>query len=596
MTPSGLGRKVTMTDNTQRAIHYLARSPLLQGVSEEILKLLDPPPETIFLKAGDTLIRKGEENSDYFVLVSGRLCAFDEEGGRLVPQLVIHPGEGVGEIALLTNEPGSATVMARLDSEVIRFPHASFLVLAAGHQGTLLQIARTAINRALGRSESKKKIGDFRSIAIVPLRLGIDTRPTANDLAQELRVYGRICLVDQESTLNLDELEENFDFVVYTAGPQANNWSRTCLLRADLVLLTATVPGSAEVGEVEDQLLRRLDRNIVGRIDLLFIHPSQWHRHSGVARWLERLSPSEHHHVRSGNRSDLARLARIIVGRANNLVLSGGGARAFAQIGALRALKEFSIPVDRVGGCSGGAAIGAIRALTEDFDDMILKLRKLFLKRRPARDVTIPFLSLLAGKKMTKIALDLFGDWRIEDLPTRYFCNSSDLGSGEIVEHFDGLVWLALRASASMPVAAPPLLRNNRVLVDGGVLDNFPIDIMRKHFSGRTLAIDVSKNEPLKVDPRWELMCPSGVEVLRAKLNPFGPSPGLPGILQVLFRTTTLASDRLSQQNREQAGFLLIPPVERFGLTDFDDFDEIVEIGYRYTISVLEKASETDSH
>jgi len=115
----------------------------------------------------------------------------------------------------------------------------------------------------------------------------------------------------------------------------------------------------------------------------------------------------------------------------------------------------------------------------------------MFPAKASRRDITIPLLSLLAGKKMTSIAFDLFEDWRIEDLPIRYFCNSSDLGSGEIVEHFDGLVWLAMRSSASMPVAAPPLLRDNRVLVDGGVLNNFPIDIMRKHFSGRILAIDV---------------------------------------------------------------------------------------------------------
>jgi len=69
----------------------------------------------------------------------------------------------------------------------------------------------------------------------------------------------------------------------------------------------------------------------------------------------------------------------------------------------------------------------------------------------------------------------------------------------------------------------------------------------------------------------------------------------MPGILEVLFRTATLASDRLAQQNREQADFLLVPPVEKFGLTDFDHFDEIVEIGYRYAIGVLEKASQMES-
>ncbi|HXJ40771.1 MAG TPA: patatin-like phospholipase family protein, partial [Bryobacteraceae bacterium] len=272
-----------------------------------------------------------------------------------------------------------------------------------------------------------------------------------------------------------------------------------------------------------------------------------------------------------------------------NVILSGGGARTFAQIGALRAFKEFGIPVDRIAGCSGGSAIGAMRALTEDFEGLALKLRDLFLRKRPAREFTLPVLSLLAGKKMTSIVFELFEGLHIEDLPTRYFCNSSDLGTGEIVEHFDGLVWHALRASGALPVTGPPLLKDNRLLVDGGVLNNLPVDIMRRHFTGRILAIDVSRHRPLKVHQHWDLRCPSGFEVLFSKLNPFGPKAELPGIIEILLRTTTLASDRLAQQNREQADFLLVPPVQKFGVTEFEAYEEIVEAGYRHTVSVLEK-------
>src|SRR5215831_4139128 len=111
-----------MSDTTERAIRYLSRSPLLQGVSEEILRIIEPPPELLSLKAGETLIRQDEKNTDYFVLVSGRLRVFKEENGARIPIGAVLPGEGVGEMALLTNEPRMATVIARLDSEVVRFP------------------------------------------------------------------------------------------------------------------------------------------------------------------------------------------------------------------------------------------------------------------------------------------------------------------------------------------------------------------------------------------------------------------------------------------------------------------------------------------
>ncbi len=577
-----------MSESTERAIRYLSRSPLLQGVSEEVLRIIEPPPEMISLKAGDTLIRQDEESTDYFVLVSGRLRVFNEQDGRLTPIGVVLPGEGVGEMALLTNEPRMATVIARLDSEVVRFPQSTFLVLAGGQPLTVLNIARTVISRSMGRHTSNaNRVSDYPSIAILPLTADIDTRLIAEKLTLELNKYGRSCAIDATFKGSLDELEERFEFVVYSAGAQPDSWARSCLLRADLVLLAASITGSAEPLQLESELLHSTDHNIVGRVDLLLLHPSRWHSDCGASRWIERLKPREFHHLRSDDGTDMARLARIIVGRANNLVLSGGGVRAFAQIGAVRALGEFGIPVDRIAGCSMGAAMGAMCALDDQFEERVRESRRLFLQRRPGRDFTLPLLSLMSGKKLTDIATNLFGASKIEDLPKRYFCVSSDLAAGEIVEHSTGLIWQALRATAAIPVIAPPLLRDGRFLVDGGVLNNLPIDIMRQRFSGNILAIDVSRPEPLVVDSRWEMKSPSGFEILRNGFGRARKRVGLPNIFEVLRRTITLASERQAQQARPQADLLFAPPVWMFRLTDFASFDRIVEIGYRYTIEAL---------
>src|SRR5215471_17852225 len=108
-----------MSEATERAIHYLVRSPLLQGVSERVLRLTTPPPEMISLRAGETLIRQGDQNTDYFLLVSGRLRVYREQDGLMTLIGNVIPGEGVGEMALLSDEPRNTTVMARLDSEVV---------------------------------------------------------------------------------------------------------------------------------------------------------------------------------------------------------------------------------------------------------------------------------------------------------------------------------------------------------------------------------------------------------------------------------------------------------------------------------------------
>ncbi|MCI0366386.1 MAG: patatin-like phospholipase domain-containing protein [Phycisphaerales bacterium] len=579
-----------MSDAFEKAILYLTRSPLLRGVSEEILRSLDPPPEVVFLRAGETLIRQGDESSDYFLLISGRLHVFAEsEGGNLKPIVNILPGEGVGEVALLTNEPRSGTVIARLDSEVVRFPQSTFLVLAVNDPLAALSIARTVINRAKRQTEIGRKHAAFPAIAMLSLTPAVDPFPLALNLKRELGAYGRSECVASDFKGDLDKLEEDFNFVIYAAGPRADAWSRKALVRADLVLLVVDVASTAEPGEIEGEMLGRMDRRVLGKLDLVLLHRDAWQRRSGAVRWLRRIHPDEHHHIRAGSAGDLARLARIIVGRANNVVLSGGGARAFAQIGALRALGEFRVPVDRIGGTSMGAAVAALRALDDGFDSAAQMMRRLFLQRRPATDYTLPLVSLLAGKKMLSIGLDVFTDWNIEDLPVRYFCISSDLGSGELIEHFDGPLWMGLRATTALPVVAPPFVKDGRMIVDGGVLNNLPIDVMREHFSGTLIAIDTSKHKPLFVDGRWDLTCPSGFEILKSKLDPFQPPGGLPSILEILRRSATLASERHAARARTQADLLIAPPVEKFSITDFACFDEIVENGYRHTVTLLKE-------
>jgi NTE family protein len=572
---------------SEKALRYLSQSPILRDVGVEELSALDPPPEVIHLRAGETLFRQGAEDADYFVLITGRLSVFRHgESGQWMRIGRILPGEGVGEMALLTNEPRSATVIARLDSELVRFGQSTFLALLERHPSSVLSIARSIIQRANVSTGHKRPA--YPIIAILSLSPGADAAALARGLAEQLQTYGSTCHVDEAAAGDLDNLEQQFDFIICAAGPQATGWSRYCLARADYILLAADVLEPA-AGEVETELLSNLKRELTGRIDLLLVHPGRWHAHCGAMTWLTRLNPTEHHHLRSGNDSDLARLGRIIVGSANNLALSGGGARALAHIGVLRAFAECGIPIDRIGGTSMGAIIGALFALDHGFDEAVKQMRELFWKRKPTKDYTIPILSLLAGKRMDSIGRDLFGSWTIEDLPIRYFCVSSDLGEGKVVEHFDGPVWMALRATSAIPVIAPPLLTGTQVLVDGGVLNNLPIDLMQDHFSGKFFAIDVSKYHPIAVDNRWNLMCPSGFELLRARLHPFRPKPQMPSIVEMLLRTITLASEGQSRRAREKANLLLTPPVEMYPLLNFNDFDAIVEKGYRYTISALEQ-------
>jgi NTE family protein len=93
-----------------RPAHYLKQSKLFQNVSDQILDEMDPQPEIFSVKAGDVLIRQGDSGTDYFHIVSGRLRVFGVlPDGKLKPLSEIYPGEGVGEMSLITGEPRSAS-------------------------------------------------------------------------------------------------------------------------------------------------------------------------------------------------------------------------------------------------------------------------------------------------------------------------------------------------------------------------------------------------------------------------------------------------------------------------------------------------------
>lgn len=591
-----------MTDSGQRnrAIKQLRKSPLLAGVSEEALLKIEPPPEIIRLRAGETLIRQGDTDSDYYVLIAGRLKVFIRNAhGGIAATGFVRPGEGVGEMALLMNEPRTATVVARLDSELVRFPQKSFLNLVETHPFAAMAIARMTIRRLQDQYKTRQRRERLSTIAIVPLGPGLDCNGLAADLAQQLSVVGRSAAIpengfwgvgtESEQGSRFEQIESANEYVVYAAKGLTDGWSRECLLRCDLVLLVVAAGSHPEPGFSSEAVFRGADRELLGRIDLLLVHGTGWERDCSTAEWIRCISPVEHHHVRTTHPEDVSRLARIVLGTANNLVMSGGGAKSFAQLGALRAFAEAGIPIDRAGGSSMGAFMAALHCHGGDFGAIVEQTRGEFLRRRPAKDFTLPLLSFLSGKRLAAVATAVCGTWQIEDMPYRYFCLSADLKAAELVEHFDGSVWTALRSSCALPGVAPPLLRQGQILVDGGVLNNLPVDVMSEHFSGALIAIDVIANSEISFGDKYEAQCPGGFELLMDRLNPFGEKHAHPSIMEVMFRSAVLSSQRQARIWRDRTDLLIQPPVQKFKVTDFDAFDQVVEAGYLHAVQVLEK-------
>src|SRR6185369_16563668 len=123
--------------------------------------------------------------------------------------------------------------------------------------------------------------------------------------------------------------------------------------------------------------------------------------------WMAYAPGAQLHHVRHA--SDVERVARLLTGRSIGLVLSGGGARGFAHIGVVRALREAGMRIDSVGGTSIGAIIGAGVAADWSDEEMLEKYRIAFVAGRPLKDYTFPFVSLVSGRRVAHLLREAFG-------------------------------------------------------------------------------------------------------------------------------------------------------------------------------------------
>jgi NTE family protein len=185
--------------------------------------------------------------------------------------------------------------------------------------------------------------------------------------------------------------------------------------------------------------------------DLVLLHDGGRNGEQVRERWRAHLPLDLVCHLRSNNANDVARLARLLRGTALTLVLSSGGARGFAHLGVVRALRDAHVPIDLIGGCSMGSIVGAAVALEWDDAEIQERLRSAFVDTNPINDYTLPFLSLVRGAKVTRLLEQAFGDLRIEDLWRPYFCVSSNLTTGTLAVHRDGPLADALRASIPSP-------------------------------------------------------------------------------------------------------------------------------------------------
>ena len=285
------------------------------------------------------------------------------------------------------------------------------------------------------------------------------------------------------------------------------------------------------------------------------------------------------------------------------LVLSGGGAKGISHIGIIKALEENSIPIDYITGTSMGAIVGGMYAMGYSPDEMIQIIKSKDFKRWTTGEVEsnykyyyrnsdpkpsfvdIPFninaidsislksavlpTNLVSPRQMNYAFLPLTaqanavagGDFDKLFVPFR--CVASDIYNKETVVFRYGVLGDAISASMTYPFMFKPIMIDHRLLFDGGIFNNFPVDVMRKDFKPGFMIGSVVANNPRKPDER-----------------------------DIIMQIENMIMTKTDYNIPEKEGLLLKFRANNVKLFDFSKVDELVQMGYDSTIKHMAEIKE----
>lgn len=562
--------------------------------------------DIIRLEGGQVLMRQGDLAECMFAVVSGRLHMFvDAEDGESYLIGEVRAGETVGELDLVDGQCRMATVRAVRDSELVRVSRRAFEKLVRENPDSLNKLAQVLARRMRSVAQRQSVSTTLKTIAVVAAGAGShEWLPdfTARVCAV-LGTYGPVLHLssnrfeqlfrtpfdpDRGMSTWLGELEGVYRFIVCEADSVPSPWTMHCIRQSDRILGIGLAGSPPEPSGIERAIDDERKRRSLGPMELVLLHEEAGRVFAGTQAWLATREVFRHDHVRLHVAGDMERLARILAGKAVGLALGGGGARGFAHIGIIRAIEEAGIPIDMIGGVSMGSIIAGQFAMGCDWQTMLRINKAEMARSRLNVDFTIPIVSLSSGRKLRRALKSFFGHTAIEDLWLNYFCTSCNLSTNEIVVHRTGPLWNCVNASNAIPVLLPPVLAGGHILVDGGILNNQPGDILKDICGGSVIVSSVSPRKDISVHAARTEM-PSPWKILRSRVNPFETTIMVPGISSTMMRTLMCASDKKSREVERTADFYLRPPIDQFRLDDFSRIEEIVDIGYRYARDEIQR-------
>lgn len=269
------------------------------------------------------------------------------------------------------------------------------------------------------------------------------------------------------------------------------------------------------------------------------------------------------------------------------LVLSSGGARGYAHIGAIRALEEQGYEITSVAGASMGALVGGVycagklKELTEWFCS--LTKRDMF----SLMDFSLSTNHVMKGKKVMSNLETMLGNIQIEELTTDFRAIAADLATQREVVFSKGSLLRAIRSSISMPSVLKPIKIASHVLIDGGIVNPLPLNRVPRHEGDILVSVNVSapaseQIEEAREAERRRIKKENGLLSLQRMMQALTPDQAASNYMTLISSAIALQIQRntVITQKLYQPDIAVNIPMNRFGVFDFDRAEDVIEAGY----------------
>ncbi|OBI88971.1 patatin-like phospholipase family protein [Mycobacterium sp. 1245805.9] len=555
--------------------------PIFAEIDDGQLDLLTSTVDRQHVPANEWLFQMGDPSDSIYVIASGRFAAVGLDG-QVLREMA--SGDSIGDLGVITGAPRSAGVRALRDGVVWRIAADTFSeVLAKAPQ---LQSAMFRAMAVMLRESRAATVSRGRRVVGVVSTGDAVAMPIVDAIAARLRSHGQAAVVAPpvETTAaanhygelvdafseTLDRVERSNDWVLLVADRgSGDSWRRYVTAQSDRIVVLA------DRARPPESLEPPVTQGPVHLVTCSVVPDPSW--------W-DLLQPISHH---PADADGIGALARRIAGRSLGLVLGGGGARGLAHYGVYEELTRAGVVIDRFGGTSSGALAAATFALGLDARECTAAARKYVAETRPVSDYTIPAIALTRGRRVDRLIEGFFGSSTlIEHLPREFFSVSTDIITGDQVIHRRGLLWVAVRASISIPGLLPPVQHRERLLVDGGLMNILPADVMCSDPDGEVICVDL----------RTTWVPSKGFGPLPAKLQPpafirrlvTGTDVALPPLQDTLLRSVELAAPKWNLRELPRVTAIIEPDVSAIGPLDFKNIDAALAAGRMAARAALE--------